>query len=146
MGVNVEDMVESSSNNGAEDVNGENKEAVVQTDLGDDEPFDFDVDKAELENEMEVVEEVAETNVEAEKAIGAKERALQEINVSMQGCNDKVANSSSGVKASAWGSGKVMHGWYESDGSKQHYTQYQFGPTNFCKAEYVHSDSKSKPK
>ncbi|KAE9444696.1 hypothetical protein C3L33_23406, partial [Rhododendron williamsianum] len=89
----IVDMVENSSNNGAEDVNGESKEAVVETDSGDDEPFDFDVDKAELE----IVEEVSETNVEAEKAIGPEERALQLINVNMQGCIDKAANSSSGV-------------------------------------------------
>ncbi|KAI8567311.1 hypothetical protein RHMOL_Rhmol02G0111300 [Rhododendron molle] len=107
MGVNVEDMVENSSNNGAEDVNGENKEAIVETDPRDDEPFDFDVDKAELENEMGIVGEVAETNVEVEKAIGVEERALQLINVSIQGCNDKATNSSSGVKASAWESGKT---------------------------------------
>ncbi|KAG5554540.1 hypothetical protein RHGRI_012181 [Rhododendron griersonianum] len=108
MGAIVVDMVENSSNNGAEDVNGENKEAVVETDLGDDESFDFDVDKVDLENEMEIIEEVVETNVEAEKDIGAEERALQLINVNMRGCNDKVANSSSGIKASTWGSGKVM--------------------------------------
>ncbi|KAG5562906.1 hypothetical protein RHGRI_005595 [Rhododendron griersonianum] len=81
MGANMEDMVENSSNNGAEDVNGENKETVVETDPEDDESFDFDVDKAELENEMEIIEEAA---------------------------NSKTANSTSGVKASAWGSGKVM--------------------------------------
>ncbi|KAI8555707.1 hypothetical protein RHMOL_Rhmol05G0195600 [Rhododendron molle] len=90
MGVNVEDMVENSSNNGAEDVNGENKEAVVKIDPRDDEPFDFDVDKAELE----IVEEVVETNEEAEKAIRAEERALQLIIVSMQGCNDKTLRAS----------------------------------------------------
>ncbi|KAE9444633.1 hypothetical protein C3L33_23469, partial [Rhododendron williamsianum] len=44
------------------------KEAVVETVPGDDES----PDKAELENEMEIVEEVAETNVEAEKAIGTE--------------------------------------------------------------------------
>ncbi|KAG5532640.1 hypothetical protein RHGRI_027065 [Rhododendron griersonianum] len=73
MGAIVEDMVENSSNNGAEDVNGENKEAIVETDPGNDESFDFDVDKVDLENEMEIIEEVAETNVEAEKDIGAEE-------------------------------------------------------------------------
>ncbi|KAI8522487.1 hypothetical protein RHMOL_Rhmol13G0001200 [Rhododendron molle] len=35
------------------------KEAVVEIDPGDDEPIDFNVDKVELENEMEIVKEVA---------------------------------------------------------------------------------------
>ncbi|XP_058201387.1 uncharacterized protein LOC131316125 [Rhododendron vialii] len=86
----------------------EEKEIVVETDPGDDESLDFDVDKAELENEMEIVEEMAETNMEAEKAIGTEESALQLINVNMQGCIDKAANSSSRVETSAWGSGRVM--------------------------------------
>ncbi|KAG5539362.1 hypothetical protein RHGRI_019796 [Rhododendron griersonianum] len=90
------------------------KEAVVETDPGDDESLDFDVDKAELENEMEFVEEVAETNVEVEKAIGTEERALQLINVNMQGSIDKAANSSSGVEASGWGSGKIMDSMRET--------------------------------
>ncbi|KAI8565684.1 hypothetical protein RHMOL_Rhmol03G0279900 [Rhododendron molle] len=81
----------------------EEKEALVEVDPEDDESLDFDVDKAELGNEMDIVEEVAETNVEAEKAIGTEERALQLINVNTQGCHDKAAHSSS-----AWGSGKVM--------------------------------------
>ncbi|KAI8543398.1 hypothetical protein RHMOL_Rhmol08G0214400 [Rhododendron molle] len=66
MGAIVEGRVENSSNNGAED----------------DESFDFDIDKVELENEMEIIEDVAETNVEAEK--GTEERARQLINVNMQ--------------------------------------------------------------
>ncbi|KAG5520652.1 hypothetical protein RHGRI_033285 [Rhododendron griersonianum] len=86
----------------------EENEVVVETDPGDDESLDFNVDKAELENEMEIVEEVAETNVEAEKAIGTERGALQLINVNMQGCNDKAANSSSRVESSAWESGRVM--------------------------------------
>ncbi|KAI8568957.1 hypothetical protein RHMOL_Rhmol02G0241200 [Rhododendron molle] len=81
----------------------EEKETLVEVDPGDDESLDFDVDKAELGNEMDIVEEVAETNVEAEKAIGTEDRALQLINVNTQGCYDKAAHSSS-----AWGSGKVM--------------------------------------
>ncbi|KAG5528160.1 hypothetical protein RHGRI_028934 [Rhododendron griersonianum] len=86
----------------------EENEVVVETDPGDDESLDFNVDKAELENEMEIVEEVAETNVEAEKAIGTEGGALQLINVNMQGCNDKAANSFSRVESSAWESGRVM--------------------------------------
>ncbi|KAI8574676.1 hypothetical protein RHMOL_Rhmol01G0373000 [Rhododendron molle] len=84
------------------------KEAIVETDPGDDELLDFNVDKAELENEMEILEEVAETNVVAENAIGTEEEALQLINVKMQGCSDKTANSSSRVEISDWGSGRVM--------------------------------------
>ncbi|KAI8524293.1 hypothetical protein RHMOL_Rhmol13G0139200 [Rhododendron molle] len=83
------------------------KEAVVETNSGDDESLDFYVDKAELENEMEIVEEVAKTNVEAEKAIGTEEGALQLIIVNMQGCNDKATNLSSRVETSAWGSGRI---------------------------------------
>ncbi|KAG5547375.1 hypothetical protein RHGRI_013160 [Rhododendron griersonianum] len=76
----------------------EENEVVVETDPGDDESLDFNVDKAELENEMEIVEEVEETNVEAEKAIGIEGGALQLINV----------NSSSRVESTAWDSGRVM--------------------------------------